>query len=365
MNIPALWPLAQQTAGAVIAWVIAVLLTGQPDPFFAPIAAVIGLNAAIGRRGSNAVRLVIGVVVGVVVAEVAVWLIGGGVLTLAVTTFAAMVIAQRIDSARIVQAQAAVSAILVTTLGTFDQGWYRLLEALFGVGVALVFTQLLLVPEPLRLLRRAESEVLVRLAEGLRLIAAAVKHRDPAQPERATDHLRDLRDQLADLATMRKASDRIVRHSLTWRSRAAPLVVERERADQLDLLAGSTLMLARTVMAAVDRGRRALVPAVQSLAVAIEQIAADPSRRDVRQDATQRAMDLARWVVEHGRRIPGQSPASGAGAALRMVAVDVMIFAGADPDQAFASIHPSGAERLDAVPPDLSAEADTDCGHPG
>jgi hypothetical protein len=60
----ALWPLAQQTAGAVIAWLIAVLLTGQPDPLFAPMAAVIALNAALGRRGSNAVRLVVGVVAG-------------------------------------------------------------------------------------------------------------------------------------------------------------------------------------------------------------------------------------------------------------------------------------------------------------
>jgi uncharacterized membrane protein YgaE (UPF0421/DUF939 family) len=50
--------------GAVIAWLIAVLLTCQPDPLFAPMAAVIALNAALGRRGSNAVRLVVGVVAG-------------------------------------------------------------------------------------------------------------------------------------------------------------------------------------------------------------------------------------------------------------------------------------------------------------
>jgi hypothetical protein len=75
-------------------------------------------------------------------------------------------------------------------------------------------------------------------------------------------------------------------------------------------------------------------------------------------------MDLARWVVEHGSRIPGRSPAAGTGAALRMVAVDVMIFAGADPDQAFASVHASGADRLDAVP-DRSEEASTDRGDSG
>jgi hypothetical protein len=75
-------------------------------------------------------------------------------------------------------------------------------------------------------------------------------------------------------------------------------------------------------------------------------------------------MDLARWVVEHGSRIPAQSPAAGTCAALRMVAVDVMIFAGADPGQAFASVHASGADGLDAVP-DLSADATTDRGDSG
>ena len=48
------WPLAQQSAAAVIAWLIAARMAGHEDPFFAPVAAVIGLNATLGRRGSNA-----------------------------------------------------------------------------------------------------------------------------------------------------------------------------------------------------------------------------------------------------------------------------------------------------------------------
>jgi uncharacterized membrane protein YgaE (UPF0421/DUF939 family) len=49
-------------------------------------------------------------------------------------------------------------------------------DALIGVGVALVFSQLLFVPEPLRLLRRAEGAVLSTLADGLRLTADALEH---------------------------------------------------------------------------------------------------------------------------------------------------------------------------------------------
>ena len=74
-----LWPVLQQTAAAAIAWTIAVYALHRSSPFFAPIAAVVGLNATLGRRGSNAVRLLVGVFVGIVVGELAIALAGGGV----------------------------------------------------------------------------------------------------------------------------------------------------------------------------------------------------------------------------------------------------------------------------------------------
>lgn len=63
------WPLAQATAAATVAWVIAVGIGGHADPFFAPIAAVVALNFAQGERGRSAVRLVLGTCVGIVVGE--------------------------------------------------------------------------------------------------------------------------------------------------------------------------------------------------------------------------------------------------------------------------------------------------------
>lgn len=73
----ALWPVLQQTAAAAAAWLIALQVVDHAAPFFARIAAVIGLNATLGRRGSNAVRLLLGVFVGIIVGQEAV--IGGGV----------------------------------------------------------------------------------------------------------------------------------------------------------------------------------------------------------------------------------------------------------------------------------------------
>jgi uncharacterized membrane protein YgaE (UPF0421/DUF939 family) len=121
-------------------------------------------------------------------------------------------------------------------------------------GLALVFSQLLFVPEPVRLLRRAESAVLSSLADGLRRAADALEHKNHHLADQATGQLRALRDNLVTLNTVRTACASIVRHSLTWRMRVAPVAREQQRADQLDLLAGSGVMLARTAMATTRSG---------------------------------------------------------------------------------------------------------------
>ncbi|HEX5908129.1 MAG TPA: FUSC family protein [Propionibacteriaceae bacterium] len=342
------WPIAQQTAAAVVAWVIAVRFAGHPEPFFAPIAAIVGLNATLGRRGSNAVRLLIGVVVGIAVAELVVEFTGGGVLTLALATFFAMLIARAVDNAPIVVAQAAVSAVLITTFGSQEQGLERLLDALIGVGVALVFSQLLFAPEPLRLLRRAEGAVLSSLSEGLQLSADALEQNNHQLADQATRQLRALRDNLVALNTVRAASARIVRHSVTWRMRAAQVALEQERADQLDLLAGSGVMLARTAMATTDQ-EHSLAPAIRHLATAIADMAPDLGDCAKRQRAAGRALDLASWLIVQRAAVSARPALAAACGAVRMTAIDVRIFAGMEPEQALRTFHPDP----DREPPNM------------
>jgi uncharacterized membrane protein YgaE (UPF0421/DUF939 family) len=127
-----------------------------------------------------------------------------------------MLIARAVDDQPIVVAQAAVSAVLVTTFGSQGQGWERLVDALIGVGVALVFSQLLFVPEPLPLLRRAEGAVLSSLADGLWLTADALEHKNHHLADQATGQLRALRD---NLVTQHGTHGQRPDHAsfLTWR----------------------------------------------------------------------------------------------------------------------------------------------------
>ncbi|UQU62597.1 FUSC family protein [Couchioplanes caeruleus] len=334
-------PYAQQALAAAVAWLVAVRMAGHADPFFAPIAAVVGLNATLGRRGSNAVRLLAGVLIGVLVGEAAFSLAGDGVWTLAGATFTAMLLARAVHDARIVRAQAAVAAILIIVVGQPQHGWDRLLDAVIGSAVALAFSQLLFPPEPLRLLRLAEARVLTRLAAGLRAAAEAVEHGDRPRADDATALLRDVHGDLEALRTARSASDRIVRHGLTWRRRAGLVVTERERADHLDLLAGSCLALTRSVTAVRGPHRARLAATVRHLAAALADLADDPADEVTRQVAAERAADLAASLIEHGDDVRAQSAVAAAYASIRMVAADVMVFAGVDPERSFRDTFPA------------------------
>jgi hypothetical protein len=61
---------------------------------------VVALNAPLGERGRNTVRLLLGVIVGIMVGEVAVAAFGGGYVPLG-SPFVAMVIARAPGGARI------------------------------------------------------------------------------------------------------------------------------------------------------------------------------------------------------------------------------------------------------------------------
>jgi uncharacterized membrane protein YgaE (UPF0421/DUF939 family) len=119
---PETWLVLQGTAAATTAWVIAEHVVGNHAPFFAPNAAVVGLNASLGERGRNAARLLLGVVVGIVAGEITVAALGGGYGSLALAVFAATAAARALGGARIVIAQAAAGAILTSPSPTAKPG---------------------------------------------------------------------------------------------------------------------------------------------------------------------------------------------------------------------------------------------------
>jgi uncharacterized membrane protein YgaE (UPF0421/DUF939 family) len=319
-----LWPVLQQSAAATIAWLVATHVVQHHQPFFAPIAAVVALNTPLGERGTNAVRLLVGVLAGVVAGELALHLLGSGAVALALGSFAAITAARFANRTPLVRAQAAAAAILTVVTTTTDVGPQRLVDALIGAGVALVFSQLLFPPEPVALVRRAASAALGEMAQGLRLAGRAVRTSDEGVAEQAVQTLRELRDRLGELARTRRASQRVVRHSILWRTRKAPVVRETENAGYLDLLGSSCLLLSRTVLDVDTHRREAVALTVDGLADDLAELANDPGSKDVRQRTAEHVLELLDAF---------EDPADGAiEIAVRMVAFDILAFAGWEPD---------------------------------
>lgn len=326
-----LWPVLQQTAAGTLAWIIAGYVVNHHDPFFAPIAAVVALNTPLGDRGLNALRLLLGVLTGIVFGEIALYLLGSGYVALALSLFAALATARAFDAPRIVLAQAASAAILTVVTGTGERGPQRLIDALIGAGVALVFSQLLFPPRPIALLHAAERAALSGIADGLIMSARAMRAGDEALAERAVSELRDLRDRLGELARTRSASRRVAAHSLRWRGQLPRVVRQSENAGSLDLLAGSALMLAR---AAMPKGGKhdVLAGNVDELARVVRALAAAPGDRAARQRAAEQVLAVLELIDDPRVQWPLDLPRDLPHGLLMMVAVDILAFTGLEPE---------------------------------
>jgi hypothetical protein len=187
------------------------------------------------------------------------------------------------------------------------------------------------------------------MARGLELVAQALEREDDDANERAIGALRDMRDRLSELGRVRRAGSRMARRSALWRRQRGPVVQETENAGHLDLLAGSCLMLARTVALVPPPAPAPLVASVRGLAQALADVAPQLGSREARQAAADRALAVARGVTD-----AAPSPASAVGLAIAMVrttAMDLMTFAGTEPEQALAAARAGTGELEVPVPP--------------
>ena len=105
---------AGRALASALAWQGAVWLFDDPRPFFAPIAAVIALNATGRRRVRQTVELIVGVAVGIGIADLLARVrIGTGAIQIGVVVAVALVAATAIDGGPLLFGQAASSGILV------------------------------------------------------------------------------------------------------------------------------------------------------------------------------------------------------------------------------------------------------------
>jgi uncharacterized membrane protein YgaE (UPF0421/DUF939 family) len=245
--------IAQTAVAASAAWALAGFVNARP--FFAPVSAVISLGVARGRRTTRAIELVLGVAVGIAVADLIVLALGTGTLVIALVVALSMLAALLLGAGNILVNQAAVSAILIATIQPPSHGIAptRFIDALIGGAVALLVGQVLFPRDPMRAMGKAARPVLQDLALGLHTAADALRDGDVQRAERALEIVRAVDDDVAaffDAVTSARETHPVYPGTRRARER---LPVYAEAARQLDFAVRNTRVLARRVVATVRR----------------------------------------------------------------------------------------------------------------
>lgn len=87
------WPVVQTALAATLAWSAAALILGYEQPFVAAIAAVISIGAVAGQTLKRAAEWILGVAVGLAVADLIMLAIGTGPVQTGVMVGLAMSVA--------------------------------------------------------------------------------------------------------------------------------------------------------------------------------------------------------------------------------------------------------------------------------
>jgi uncharacterized membrane protein YgaE (UPF0421/DUF939 family) len=255
-----------------------VLHHGQP--FFAPAVALIVLGVTLGQRLQRAVEIVLGVAVGVLVADAITHALGPRTFAaLAVVTVLTLTAAVVLGGGPILAVQSTVTAVYVAVVAAPGGGLSRFTDALVGGAVALVINQLPLHRSPVRIVLDQASGAFDRLSAVLQETADALHAHDV---EAAQTALQRARGADAEVGQFRSAVDigvEAARLDPVLRRRRQPLLRRYEEvARQLDYAVRNTRVLARNVVAVTRGGDpvpAALPAAIRQLASAVQALSTE------------------------------------------------------------------------------------------
>lgn len=256
--------LASSVAGA-IAWTIAQKLFGHPFPIFAAIVALVCLAPGLPSHARQALGLLVGVGIGILIGEVALNVDGSlPVLRGSIATFIAMMLASSFGLGPVVPIQAGVSVILVLVMGPATAGYVRLLDSCVGIVVALVFSQFLVTPDPVGMVKQSVEKLLGDLAAGFSGSADALARSDLATAQAARDKFSAAHDSLNALASSIGWARHAARWSLRGRMSAARIGELAARYDRRSIrLYASGLLFGEALANALRKNEAPIPPGLE------------------------------------------------------------------------------------------------------
>lgn len=247
-------PILQCGLASGLAWWIAADIVHHDRPFFAPIAAVVSLGLSLAKRWRRSVELIGGVLIGIIVGDVGISILGSGGWQISVVVAIAMSVAVFLDKGVMIPIQAASSAVLIATLippGTGSFG--RAVDALIGGGIGLLVVALVPI-NPARRARRDAAEILSILRNLSADLAIALRLEDEDGIYRVLATARGTQGAIDSLRAGVTAGREVSRLSpMYWSSRGR---VERigATADPIDNAVRNFRVICRRSLGVTQRG---------------------------------------------------------------------------------------------------------------
>ncbi|WP_036506469.1 MULTISPECIES: FUSC family protein [Nocardia] len=341
-------PIFQCAVGAALSWFVAHRLVGHPQPFFAPMAAVISIGVSFGARLRRSVELVGGVAVGIGIGDFFIGQVGTGAWQIALVVGVAMAIAVFLDRGAVIPMQAASSAVLVATLMPphTGGGLNRMVDALVGgfVGVVVVAAIPL---HPVRRARQQAADILTVLAAALTECADGLHEQNADKVRDALHSVRGTQPQIDGLRNAVEGGREVSRISpLYWNSRPR-LEAIRAAVDPLDNAVRNTRVLLRRALTLVRDDEildPRMIAEVEELGQAVEVVrrymVAEPGEQPDAAEATRVLRRVAKGATKDLVEGAGLSSLV-VFAQLRSIVVDLMQVCGIKRLSALALLPPT------------------------
>jgi uncharacterized membrane protein YgaE (UPF0421/DUF939 family) len=330
---------AQIVVAATAGYLIARGLFDHPTPLLAITVTISSLGFARDARPRRVLETLIGILVGVVLSELLLIVVGSGWWQLALVLFVTIVVARAVSPAPGFAVSAAIQSGIVLLLpAVAGNPFARTLDALTGGVLALLVTAL--IPrDPRRAALRDARTLFSVLVESTRSTVDALAHADSPAAELALARLRRTQALVDDWTGSLDTAISVARVAPLLRRHLPELRAQARVRRGADLAARHLRPIARRVEFLVRDGERRpeLAGLLAEIASAIGILAAEVADRELTGAARTALTDLARRLDPAAVATP-EAPLADAAVVLmlRPLVVDLLEATGMDADDARA-----------------------------
>ncbi|GAA4516500.1 hypothetical protein GCM10023159_28200 [Brevibacterium yomogidense] len=235
----------QLTVAATFAYGFCVYVLGHTAPFFAAVAAVVGIGPMLDRRLRRSMEIGFGAVLGVLFGDLFVHVFGSGLWQLAVMLFSAVCLGMFMNSGAIFVTQLGVQSIYIVTVpaalteGTFT----RTIDAVVGASTAVLLA--FITPSDARKRPRNQAaNLLEEITILLREASDALRREDPQAARRALSRARDSQQYVDSW----RAALRIAEEAARINARSRRYVAEVTRLARACEFADRSMRMIRVVL---------------------------------------------------------------------------------------------------------------------